>query len=421
MQDRRRMGSETLRVALLFPRITVQSGGVEQTLKLIEHSSVANLRYTALLTRDNILSAEVNRRLEALVEADRLEIRELSSAGRRPSDGYDAAVITSEFWMPALRKTRGAGIRAPLMIKFHQLPYVGTLDILKTVGIDEPTRLDLVRVPFLSSRILRDSLPFFLFQMGACLYSVRSLERLKEAKVMAVTTVTSKNLRSMGFRRDLYVPDVHIGMEADRIRRGRSARDTPKYDGVYVGRFHPHKGFLDLPAIVARMKKSMNRDVTVAVCGSPQFPRHLEVFRDRVRDFGVEDNLAMLGWRSQDELYATIRESKALLYPSYVDAFSITVLESLCLGVPVVAYDIDALRMIWAHRKGVFLSPVGDPESFARLYGSIASDSRLESAREQAETQATELLKEYTWERAVLYERDFYELGAEDETQSGRG
>lgn len=300
------------------------------------------------------------------------------------------------------------------MIKFHQLPYIGTLDILKTVGIDDPTWPDLVQVPFLSARILRDSLPFFLFQMAACLFSVRSLGRQRNARVMAVTPVTVKNLRALGFRRRLCVPPVHVGMEADLIHGGEAARDAPCFDGVYVGRFHPNKGFLDLPAIVAHLKRFTEREVNVAVCGSPPFQRHLEMFQKKVRAYSVEGNRAMLGWRSRERLYETIRESKALLYPSYVDAFSSTVLESLCLRVHVVAYGIDALRTIWAYRKGVFLSPVGDPEAFARRYANIDSDSRLESAREQAGNQTAEFLQEYTWERAVRYERDFYELGWED-------
>ena len=117
----------------------------------------------------------------------------------------------------------------------------------------------------------------------------------------------------------------------------------------------------------------------------------------------------MLGWRTQEELYDTIRDSKALLYPSYVDAFSITVLESLCLGVPVVAYDIDALRMIWGGRHGVFLSPVGRPEAFANLYATLEADSRLDAARDQARSHSPELLREYTWVRAVRDEREFYD------------
>jgi len=414
------MGSDAFHAALLFPRITVQSGGVEQTLKIIEHSAIANVRYTALLAKGNIQSTEVNRRLEALAQAGRLEILPLSGIGRR-TVRYDAVVITSEFWMPALRKAREAGVRGPLMIKVHQLPYVGTLDVLKVVGIDEPTSFDLVRVPFLSSKFLRDSLPFFLFQMGACAFSVRSLEGRRDAAVMAVTAVTAKNLRSMGFRRALYVPPVHVGMEPERIRPKKERGGSYRFDGVYVGRFHPHKGFLDLPAIVAQMKRSTNRDVSVAVCGSPQFPRHMEMFWSRVRALGVEDNLVVLGYRTQEELYSTIQDSKALLYPSYVDAFSITVLESLCLGVPVIAYDIDALRMIWAHRKGVFLSPVGRAESFARLYATIDAGSQLESARHEAASQAAQLLSEYTWARAVRYEREFYEIGLEAVHRRGYG
>src|SRR5437879_12682196 len=113
------------------------------------------------------------------------------------------------------------------------------------------------------------------------------------------------------------------------------------------------------------MNAPRGRDVQIAVCGSPQFPRHLALFERRVRSLGVEKNLAMLRWLSREDLYATIRRSKLLLYPSYVDAFSITVLESRCLGVPVLAYAIAALRTVWAARKGGYLSPVGNPTASA--------------------------------------------------------
>lgn len=50
------------------------SGGVEQPLNLIEHSPLSNIRHTAFLAKDTILSVEVNRRLEKLVEAGLLDI-----------------------------------------------------------------------------------------------------------------------------------------------------------------------------------------------------------------------------------------------------------------------------------------------------------------------------------------------------------
>jgi glycosyltransferase involved in cell wall biosynthesis len=204
------------------------------------------------------------------------------------------------------------------------------------------------------------------------------------------------------------VPPVHVGVEPDRLATAHPD-GAIEYDGVYVGRFHPHKGFLDLPLLAAHLRRRLRRDVRIAVCGSPQFARHEETFRRLVRSLRVEDDLVLLGWQSQAGLYETMRRSRALLYPSYVDAFSITVLESLCLGVPVLAYGIDALRMIWSKRAGVFLAPVGNAAAFADAYAELETAGRFDEARRAMRSQAAELMHEYTWERAVRYERDFYE------------
>ena len=404
------MCPDRLDVALFFPRLTVFSGGVERTLKVVEYSDRANLRFTAYISPAVIRDSEVRRRLDALERSGRVALRTIGSDHTSP-ERFDAAMIPSEFWIPALRRIRAQRIRAPVFIEFHQLPYIGTFDVLKTVGVDDPGVIDLVRFPFVSSKILGDGLPFFAFQTAACVSSVRSLARFRQGRVMAVTPVTAKNLAALRYPKRPFVPDVHVGVEPDAVRT--STEEGPiAYDGVYVGRFHPHKGFLDLPLIAARMNQALGRDVKIAVCGSPQFPRHLALFERRVRSLGVEKNLVMLRWLSREDLYATIRRSKLLLYPSYVDAFSITVLESLCLGVPVLAYAIDALRMIWAARKGVYRSPVGNPTAFAARYAELERTQALSSIRKETARQVEVLEREFTWERAVKQERAFLESAA---------
>lgn len=399
------MCAEQLDVALFFPRLTVHSGGVERTLKIVEYGHRANLHFTAFVSSDVIRDKEVQRRLDSLERSGLLALRRIGS-NHVPPGRFDAAMIPSEFWIPALHRIRAQRIRAPVFIEFHQLPYIGTFDVLKTVGVDDPGFIDLVRFPFVSSRILGDGIPFFAFQTVACLSSVRSLARFREGSVMAVTPVTAKNLASLGYPKKPFVPDIHVGVEAESVRIP-SVGGPMMYDGAYVGRFHPHKGFLDLPLIAARMNQALGRDVKIAVCGAPQFPRHLAHFERRVRALGVEKNLVMRRWLSRGDLYATIRQSKVLLYPSYVDAFSITVLESLCLGVPVLAYGIDALRMIWAGRKGVYLSPVGNPTAFAQRFADLERAQAFSTVRNEMARQADVLVREFTWERAVEQERAF--------------
>jgi glycosyltransferase involved in cell wall biosynthesis len=82
------------------------------------------------------------------------------------------------------------------------------------------------------------------------------------------------------------------------------------------------------------------------------------------------------------------------------------------LGVPVLAYGIDALKMIWGRRKGVYLAPVGDPSAFARQYAELERTSEFSNIRKEMAHQVADLEQEFTWERAVEQERAFLEGAA---------
>ncbi len=397
-----------LNVALFFPRLLVHSGGVERTLKIMENGPGAGLRFTVFDSETVIRAPEVRRRLGELEASDRISIvRDSTAPNGGTSREYDAIVLPSEFWIPAMRRARAAEIRAPIFIEFHQLPYIGTLDVLKIAGVTDPASLDFVRFPFLAAKVLGGSVPFFAMQMLACANSVRSVSRFPKAGLMAVTSVTEKALHQFGYRGPMYVPEVHAGVDPEPISAAFRRADPALYDAVYVGRFHPHKGFLDLPRIAARLKHSWKADVTIAVCGSPQVDAHLRMFEDQVDALGVRENLVMKRFLPRDELYAVMRRSRMLIYPSYVDAFSITALESLCLGLPVLAYGIDAIAMIWGSFPGVFQSPVGNPEALADRYAELARSSRIDDARAETERNAPRLLAKYSWRRAALLERAF--------------
>src|SRR5438876_469148 len=121
-----------------------------------EYSTTFKVRSTPPL-KTVIRDSEVRRRLDALERSGRVALRTIGSDHTSP-ERFDAAMIPSEFWIPALRRIRAQRIRAPVFIEFHQLPYIGTFDVLKTVGVDDPGVIDLVRFPFVSSKILGDGL-----------------------------------------------------------------------------------------------------------------------------------------------------------------------------------------------------------------------------------------------------------------------
>src|SRR5439155_22962651 len=99
------MCPDRLDVALFFPRLTVFSGGVERTLKVVEYSDRGNIHFTAFVSPAVIRDKEVRRRLEALGRSGRRALRTIGSNHTSPRQ-FDPARIPSEFRIAARRRIR---------------------------------------------------------------------------------------------------------------------------------------------------------------------------------------------------------------------------------------------------------------------------------------------------------------------------
>ncbi len=93
-------------------------------------------------------------------------------------------------------------------------------------------------------------------------------------------------------------------------------------------------------------------------------------------NLGLKDNVVLLGYMRRDHDYWSLRrKAKLTLYPSHVDSFSYIVLESLLLGVPVVAYNIPALKLNYG---GLYLVEEGDVEALATKVLEVLERRRVE-------------------------------------------
>jgi glycosyltransferase involved in cell wall biosynthesis len=400
---------DVLRVALIVPNVRAPSGGMERMLRLLEHGGTAGIDYCAYVGPGASPSGEVERRLAALSQSGRIEVRPLPAASTNGSAAYDAVAVPTEYWWGAWKRARSAGLRGPPRIDMQLLPYLGSLDLLKVANVAEPSLHDLIRLPFLQAERYAQGPVGSAVQAAACVGMVRGLARLRGVGILAISRVIERNLSSIGYRGPVVVPECPNGIERAPVEAAWRDDAPIEYDAAYAARAHPQKGFLDLPEIVARLRVHLGDGLRIAVCGTPDEPRHEARFADLVRRHGIGANLVRLGRLSREGLYRTLRRSRMLLYPSYVDSFSLSVLESLSLGVPVAAYDTDAIGTIWAHRPGVFRAPVGRTRELADLAARVRRDGRLDEAREAAARQASSLLDAYTWDKAVRDERKFYE------------
>ena len=192
--------------------------------------------------------------------------------------------------------------------------------------------------------------------------------------VLAVSNTTARELIRLGFRKSV-VRSVKCGVNcrlAEEVSRAVSGKE---YDGCFMKRFHSAKGVFD---VIAAWRLVCERvpDAKLVMVGHG--PAHvLSRVRRLIRSYGLEGNVELLGpIYDERRKFEVLSASKLLVHPSYEENWAIVIGEALACGVPVVAYDLPALREVWG--QGVVMVPKGDvaalADSVARL---LVDEGRL--------------------------------------------
>jgi glycosyltransferase involved in cell wall biosynthesis len=145
---------------------------------------------------------------------------------------------------------------------------------------------------------------------------------------------------------------------------------------VFPARLSISKGLADLLLVSALLKLTYsNFKLLLIGSGSKVVGSQM---RRITSNLGLKDNVVLLGYMRRDHDYWSLRrKAKLTIYPSHVDSFSYTVLESLLAGVPVIAYDILALRLNYSGVEGLYLVEKGD----ILKYFNVSSKSHVEILR----------------------------------------
>ncbi|MEM3696474.1 MAG: glycosyltransferase family 1 protein [Candidatus Bathyarchaeia archaeon] len=186
-----------------------------------------------------------------------------------------------------------------------------------------------------------------------------TLSFLKRTKaIIAVSNFTAKALRVNG------VSAVKIfvsgnAVDVNFINKIASFNGEKRYDGVFVGRIAKEKGVFDLLNLWKKIVEKRN-DAKLLIVGSGL---EIQAVKEAVVKLGLEKNVFLMRRCSDKELYSLLKSSKVFIFPSLFEGWGIAVAEALACGLPVVAYDIPALREVFGGCKGVFPVPVKNIEN----------------------------------------------------------
>jgi glycosyltransferase involved in cell wall biosynthesis len=193
-----------------------------------------------------------------------------------------------------------------------------------------------------------------LVSLSKTIAACMTLSLLKRVKgIIAVSNFTAEALRSNGVSGTRIVVSGNA-VDLDSIDKAKPHSHEKVFDGVFVGRIAKEKGILDLLRVwknVVRVRK----DAKLLVIG-----RGLEysLVKKKICALDLENKVFLRGRCSDTELYSLLKSSRLFIFPSVFEGWGIAVAEALACGLPVVAYDIPALREVFGRCKSVFLVPV---------------------------------------------------------------
>jgi len=198
--------------------------------------------------------------------------------------------------------------------------------------------------------------------------------------VMVCSRFNAAELEALGYRGVGVLP---LMLDFDRLllepdRRMLRRLGDGKANVLFVGRCVPNKRIEDVLEAFAFFQAGVRPDSRLVIAGSHAgMERYHAVLKARVRSLGLRD-VVFAGALRQEELNAAYRSASLFLSMSEHEGFCIPLVESMCFGVPVLAFAATAVPETM-DGAGVLFRDKRFPE-IAEMMGRLASDQALRKA-----------------------------------------
>ncbi len=193
---------------------------------------------------------------------------------------------------------------------------------------------------------------------------------------------------------------INEGLNPDRVIAVQGGVDikTPhqvpepmekRYEAVFIGRFHPQKGVLQLVDIWREVCK-VKEEYKLAMIGNGPLEKKV---RERIKEYGLQKNIELLGFKDGIEKIKIFKSARVVLHPAVYDSGGMAAGEAMACGLPGVSFDLPALKVYYP--KGMVKVPSGDLKTFALSIIRLLQDERF---YKEIQNEALAWAKEWSWD-----------------------
>jgi glycosyltransferase involved in cell wall biosynthesis len=228
------------------------------------------------------------------------------------------------------------------------------------------------------------------------------------AAVQAITPDEADQIRVQGIRTPIAVIPNGIDVTAFQNLPPRSAflQRFPQLEGkrviLFLGRIHPKKGLDILAQAFARLV-SQHENVHLVVAGPDEgtYRRQIEGF---LATAGVLDKALFTGLLTGTEKLAAFAAADIFVLPSYSEGLSVSMLEALASGIPIVITRQCQFPEVADSGAGVVIEP--DAGQLLEAMAMVLDNP--EEGRDMGRRGQKLVIQKYTWDSVATQIRKLY-------------
>ena len=218
------------------------------------------------------------------------------------------------------------------------------------------------------------------------------------AKRINVEQRILKNFKHFGYRtktmgKDIkkYNPEAELHWHRYPTVDIKPIETSKKYDIVFFARISKDKGIEDLLQALAIIKKAKH-DVRLCIIGKGGSP-YIAVLKKMADQLDISNNIYWAGFLpTQMEVHKMASAAKISILPTYHEIISGTIVESMFLKLPVVAYDVGSIHEVNDKEEYIYLVPKGDVNALAKkIMYLLQNPEKLAQIGGKAHIRATEM------------------------------
>ncbi len=302
-------------------------------------------------------------------------------------DKWKSVAIVPELdWLDDALRKRG--------IEAHLVPTHGSFDLLYFLSIARLVRryrIDLIHTHLLTTSVYGSAVGALLAVPVVCTFhgpvDISADDRRLSTKLKIIARPQNQIVFVSDSLREFFVERTRLpGAQMFTVYNGiDTGKFTPTGDRAFrselgvgsgdilvgaIGNVRPAKGYADFLYAAARLRQR-SRQFRFVIVGDTRSPLFPELLRLR-SELGLDDALVFTGFR--DDVGKILAGLDAYVSSSYAEGFSLTTVQAMSAGVPVVATRSGGPEEIIRHGEtGLLVSPSA-PAELAETVASLQAD-----------------------------------------------